>query len=71
MGVGEERRENGRKSKQHKGLRTKCTLLKTLCAVNDCLKPQQKQNTTLRRIVIFLGIIKTANRPHELLPIAQ
>jgi hypothetical protein len=32
MGVGEERRERGQKSKQHKGLRVKCPLLKTfLC----------------------------------------
>jgi hypothetical protein len=34
MRVGEERREKGQKSKQHKGLRAKCLLLKTFCVVS-------------------------------------
>jgi hypothetical protein len=71
MRVGKKRREKGRKNKWHKGFSEKIGMLKTLCVVNDCLKPQQKQNTLLRRVVNFLIIINKANRMHELLPIAQ
>jgi hypothetical protein len=42
MRVGKERRENGRKSKQKKGLRGKYLLLKTLCAINDYLETSPK-----------------------------